>query len=102
MSTECFLYELRPGCGARYDELHEYVWPEVRQSLTNGGIADYTIYRRGELVITVLTRETKPAQVVEERTQRRLDAWTALLAPLFSRTQDERGAPLWAHSVFRL
>jgi L-rhamnose mutarotase len=38
LSTECFVYELAPGQGARYDELHRDVWPEVLQSLTTRSI----------------------------------------------------------------
>lgn len=100
--AECFVYELRPGCGPRYDDLHRNVWPEVQQSLRESGITDYAIYRRGELVITVITGHADGGPPPETGNQRRLDQWTALLAPLFAKTSDDAGEPMYADLVFRL
>lgn len=100
--TECFIYHLRPGCGPRYDELHRDVWPEVQLSLREGGTGDYSIYRRNNLVITVLARSDQPAPPVDKEGQRRLDEWAALLNPLFARTTDVNGEPLYADLIFRL
>lgn len=101
--TECFIYQLLPGCGPAYDKYHQVVWPEVQEDLRLLGYVDYAIYRRGDLVISVTTRHITAAP--RHRTpseQRRLDEWAARLKPLFAATMDENGEPLFAERKFQL
>jgi L-rhamnose mutarotase len=98
----CFIYRLASEAGPEYDARHAEVWPEMRQLLAAEGIHDYRIFRRGDLVISVLrstddfaeTRARLAASAVQQR-------WSASLAHLFAETQDERGLPLFAEEVFR-
>lgn len=97
----CFIYRLAPGAGHEYDARHEDVWPEMRELLTSVGIFDYHIFRREDLVISVLrsAQDLGAARAIlkESEVQRR---WSESLKGLFLETADEVGEPLWAEQVF--
>lgn len=98
---EVFVYKLRPGCEADYDRHHAAVWPEVIAELRGSGITEYTIHRRGTLVISVLRREDRTdAPELSPDARRRVDEWHDLMAPLFAAVQDETGEPLYAEKIF--
>lgn len=100
---EVFIYELRPGCEAAYDHHHSAVWPEVIAELRATGFDDYTIHRRGRLVITVARRAPQDEAVAAPpEVQRRVQAWQNLMAPLFESVTDEAGALLYADKIFDL
>ncbi|GGM33232.1 L-rhamnose mutarotase [Microbacterium saperdae] len=98
---EVFVYELRPECEDDYDRHHAAVWPEVIAELRGSGITEYTIHRRGSLVISVLRREERTqAPELSPEARRRVDEWHDLMAPLFAAVQDEAGEPLYAEKIF--
>jgi L-rhamnose mutarotase len=101
--TECFIYQLVPGQGPLYDRYHADVWPEVLESLRASGISDYSIYRRGDLVVSVWTRDVDaPAPTLSPEIRRRVEEWDVLMEPLFVAYQDENAQPLFAERIFRL
>lgn len=103
MQTECFIYELVPGLGPLYDQLHSNVWPEVLEYLHAVGISDYSIYRRGDLVISVWTRAVAaPQPELRIEIGQKVKEWNDLMEPLFATHQDEQGKPLLAERIFRL
>lgn len=103
LRTECFIYQLVPGQGPRYDSYHRDVWPEVLQSLRESGITDYSIYRRGDLVISVWTRDVAaPEPVLAPEVRQRVAEWNALTDAMLVAYQDQDGQPLFADRVFRL
>lgn len=103
LCTECFVYQLAPGQGGRYDELHRDVWPEVLESLRESGVTDYSIYRRGDLVISVWTRDVAaPAPTLTPDIRQKVEEWNALTDVLLTAYEDENGQPLFAERVFRL
>ena len=99
----CFVYRLLPGAGTEYDARHEQVWPELLDLISSVGVFDYHIFRRGELVISVLRcREdfaVARVRLAASDVQRR---WSESLKDLFMETMDHDGEPLWANEVFRL
>ena len=97
-SRECFIYRLRQGCEAEYEELHSRVWPEVIQQLRASGYVEYTIYRRGDLVISITRRAAD--HDAEGEVSPRVDEWQALMAPLFRETVDADGELLYARQIF--
>ncbi|RIJ77289.1 L-rhamnose mutarotase [Nakamurella silvestris] len=99
----CFVYDLADGAGPEYEALHRQVPPGVQRALSAGGAYDYSIFRRNDLVISVL-RAHRGLAAIERATaiEPKQPAWAASLAPLFARTTDENGLPLFAHRVFRL
>ena len=101
--AECFIYQLRPGCAEEYEKHHARVWPEVITALRGTGITEYTIYRRDDLVISVLRREAEPASgELPPAARARVEEWDALMAPLFLESADAQGVPLFATPIFDL
>ena len=45
-----FTLRLREGAGEEYDKAHSAVWPEMLAMLKRGGISEYSIFRRGDLL----------------------------------------------------
>ena len=57
MQRVAFLLRLKPGTEAAYDDAHRHVWPEMLALLKRAGISDYSIFRRGELLVLTMTIE---------------------------------------------
>lgn len=100
---ECVLYHLRPGAGPSYDAYHAEVWPEVRARLAENGFLDYSIFRRGDLVVSVYRRrpDANPPELDADAAALQ-ERWRALMAEHFESIVDEHGHPLLAERVFRL
>lgn len=98
----CHLYWLREGAEEEYERRHTSVWPALSALLDTAGIYDYSIFRRGRLLICVLrtrhgydhARDVTGASEVQAQ-------WTESLMHLFDEIADAEGEPLWAHRVFR-
>jgi L-rhamnose mutarotase len=79
-----FMLRLRPGSAEAYEQAHRAVWPEMLQMLKNAGISEYSIYRRGDLLILALRADDF------EATWSRIDKhpvnlrWQAAMAPYFA------------------
>lgn len=101
-SMICFIYHLVPGAGPEYDARHEAVWSEMRELLTIVGVHDYHIFRRGDLVVSVLRSDHDFAEakavLSASDVQRR---WSESLQGLFLETLDPAGEPLWADEIFQ-
>lgn len=100
-TQRCILYRLQPGAGPEYDRRHSQVPADVHASLCAQGVWDYSIFRRGDLVVSVLRDrpEATPLDPVHLAAQA---AWSESLADLFESIADPAGRPLTAHRVFRL
>lgn len=98
---ECFIYWLKPGAGPEYDRLHAQALPEIRERLRRRGAYDYSIFRRGDLVISVL-RHRPPEPYDDPALDELQQEWSQTLRPLFACIADVDGNRLTAHQVFRL
>ncbi|MFS0892871.1 L-rhamnose mutarotase [Microbacterium sp. 179-I 3D3 NHS] len=99
----CLVYRLRPGAGAEYDRRHRDILPGIVEMMSDAGFYDYSIFRRGELVITTFRTRAgfREAEAACQRSP--LQAiWGASLAHLFEEVADAAGEPLWAPRVFRI
>jgi L-rhamnose mutarotase len=54
MQRVAFCLRLKPGVGEAYDEAHREVWPEMLALLKRAGISEYSIFRRGELLVLTM------------------------------------------------
>lgn len=102
-NQQCFIYRLQPGAGEEYDRWHAQVFDGVIAGLKERGAYDYSIFRRGDLVITVV--RVLPGGPDIDAPGRDSDddqRWQALMAPLFENTTDAQGRPLRAERVFRM
>ena len=98
----CFyIYRLKPGMGAVYDERHRAVWPELLALIDAAGIYDYQIWRHEEIVVCRLrTRDGFSAASAATAASEVQQRWTASLADVFEATADAGGQPLWLTEVF--
>lgn len=51
MQRVCFLMEIIPGQEAEYEKRHREIWPELTAALSDAGVRNYTLFRRGTSVI---------------------------------------------------
>lgn len=51
MQRICFLMEVIPGREAEYQRRHDQIWPELVSALSDAGIRNYSLFRRGTTVI---------------------------------------------------
>ena len=83
MKRFAFILRLREGAGEAYDRAHREVWPEMREMLKRGGICEYSIFRRDNLVFLTFRA------VDFEATWSQFDnhpvnlRWQKAMAPLF-------------------
>ena len=45
-----FIVRLHEGAAEAYEKAHREVWPEMRDMLKSGGISEYSIFRRDNLL----------------------------------------------------
>jgi len=45
-----FMLRLREGAAEAYERAHQEIWPEMREMLKSGGISEYSIFRRDNLL----------------------------------------------------
>lgn len=79
MQRTCFTFELVPGQEEEYERRHQAVWPELVAELSAAGVANYTIFRRGGLVIAYAEcepdAETAFGRVAETDVNKRWNDW---------------------------
>jgi len=51
MQRVAFCLRLKQGAAEDYDKAHREVWPEMLALLKRAGISEYSIFRRGELLV---------------------------------------------------
>jgi len=74
-----FLLRLRPGMGEAYDRSHEQVWPEMLALLKRAGVAEYSIFRRDEMLVLVM-RVSDWARIEADPVN---TAWQKAMEPYF-------------------
>ena len=79
-----FVLRLRRGAEAAYDAAHRAVWPEMLALLKDAGISEYSIFRRGQLLVLTLRCvdfEASWSRIENDPVNRR---WQAAMAPFFA------------------
>lgn len=51
MQRVCFLMEVIAGREAEYQRRHDEIWPELVTALSDAGVRNYGLFRRGTTVI---------------------------------------------------
>lgn len=79
-----FMLHLREGAAEAYEEAHREIWPEMIEMLKRGGISEYSIFRRDNVLFLTF----KAADF--EATWSKFDhdpvnlRWQKTMAPLFA------------------
>ncbi len=83
-----FLLRLCPGAEEAYDAAHRSVWPEMLALLKHAGITEYSIFRRGTLLVLTLRCydfETTWTRIENDPINLR---WQAAMKPFFAEMND--------------
>ena len=83
MQRIAFQLRIRAGKEAEYDEAHRDVWPELLAEFESLGVAEYSIFRRGQdlfLYLHAPERNTLFEQLEASEVNQR---WQARMAPIF-------------------
>ena len=57
MPRYAFKLRIKPDAIEEYEREHKRVWPELLDKLKEGGISDYSVFRRGQDLTLVLRAE---------------------------------------------
>jgi L-rhamnose mutarotase len=79
-----FILRLRPGAEEAYEKAHREVWPEMLAMLKRGGISEYSIFRRDQLLFLTFRAvdfEATWSQFDNDPVNLR---WQQAMAPLFA------------------
>lgn len=79
-----FILRLREGAAEAYEKAHREIWPEMRDMLKQGGISEYSIFRRDNLLFLTFKAvdfEAAWSQFDNDPVNLR---WQEAMAPLFA------------------
>ncbi len=97
---------LAPEHAAEYIELHREVWPEILERLTDSQIHNYSIFRRGELLVAYFeyTGQDYDGDMAAVAADPRTRSWWAVVGPLQRPMPDRGDGEWWAHldEIFHL
>lgn len=89
MQRVAFCLRLKKGAAEAYDKAHREVWPEMLVLLKRAGISEYSIFRRGELLVLSMrvqdfdaTWDMIDRDPVNGRWQKEMSQYFELLEPL--------------------
>ncbi|UTX52654.1 L-rhamnose mutarotase [Leucobacter aridicollis] len=103
MNRFCYVFELVPGSEERYDAEHAELWEGVVEAMRDAGVTDFTLFRRGTLVVAVGTCLGSVAETFERLEHDPVNAaWSAHIRTLMLDPTDESGNLLFAPEVWRL
>lgn len=97
-----YIYRLKPGAGAAYDDVHARVPDDLLTLIKSVGIRDYTIWRHDEIVVCEFEATRGYRATIDALAGSPVQReWTRKMMPLFD-SIDNDGEPLWLREVFRL
>jgi L-rhamnose mutarotase len=83
-----FILRLREGAAEEYDRAHREIWPEMIEMLKRGGIREYSIFRRGNLLFLTLEAVDFESAFSQFDTEPVNLRWQAALGHLFEPHED--------------
>jgi L-rhamnose mutarotase len=90
LKRHAFILRLREGAAEAYERAHRDVWPEMLDMLKRGGISEYSIFRRDNLLFLTFRAvdfEATWSQFDNDPVNLR---WQATMAPLFAPDENLR------------
>lgn len=103
MERYCFTFELKPGAEAEYKRRHDEIWPEMLAALKESGIHNYTLFRRGLLVIGYAECEPTAKEAFARMGATDVDArWSRWFEDVIARRVEADGAAMVAEEVWHL
>lgn len=103
MERFCFTFEIYPGTEDEYKRRHDEIWPELVTAIKEGGISNYSLFRRGTTIIAYCECEpdaaTAFAKVGESEANTR---WSTWFEDVIVSLTDEQGELFTAQEVWHL
>ncbi len=103
MERLCFLMHLHEGREAEYEQRHADLWPDMQAALLDAGFTNYSLFRRGTLVVAyaecVPDAATVLATIGDSEVNRR---WGESFVDIIESMTDNSGELLTAREVWHL
>lgn len=98
MKRMCRIVHLAPGAREEYLRLHGQVWPEIEARLTAAGISNYSIFSRGDLVISYYeyAGDDHDGDIAAMADHEPSQRWWALTAACQQPLPDASAGELWS------
>jgi L-rhamnose mutarotase len=95
MERLCFVIELNPGQQAKYDRVHQEMFPDMRDALVEAGYTNYTIFRLRTTVVGYAECEPDVATVLDRMAAHPVSAqWSSALSGV-AHSGLELADPVW-------
>ena len=103
MERICFFMEIIPGQEAEYQRRHDEIWPELVTALTEAGVGNYSLFRRGTTVTAYAECTPEAATAFARVGATEVNArWAAWFSEVLVELTDENGNLVRADEVWHL
>ncbi|GAA1572382.1 L-rhamnose mutarotase [Leucobacter aridicollis] len=103
MNRFCYLFDIIPGSEQRYADEHATLWDGVAEAMRDAGVTEYTLFRRGTLVIATGSCNGPVSETFARLERDPVNAaWSAHIRSLMIDPTDDDGRLLFAAEVWQL
>lgn len=103
MERLCFLMHLHEGKQAEYERRHAELWPDMHRAVLEAGFTNYSLFRRGTMVIAYVECVPDAATVLDAIGADAVNTrWAESFADIIESMSDEHGKLLSADEVWHL
>lgn len=103
MERLCFFIHLNEGKEAEYEQRHDELWPDMHAALLDAGFTNYSLFRRGTLVVAYAECTPDASSVLTaigaSEVNRR---WAESFADIIMSMADDSGELLVADELWHL
>jgi L-rhamnose mutarotase len=101
MERTCFTFRLREGAEEEYERRHQDVWPELLRVLSESGVRNYTLFRRGRGIVAYCECHPDAATAFGAVGRTEVNTkWANWFADLIEDLTDENGQLNYAREVW--
>ena len=103
MERVCFSFELFEGKEDEYKKRHDEIWPELVEVIQNAGLKNYSLFRRGTLVIGYVEAHPDAATAFAKVGESEFNSkWSEWFRDLIVNQKDNHGKILRFTEVWHL
>lgn len=103
MERLCFVMHLHEGKQAEYERRHADLWPDMHRAVLDAGFTNYSLFRRGTMVIAYVECVPDAASVLAAIGANSVNArWAESFGDIIESMTDESGQLLRADEVWHL
>ena len=103
MERVCFTFEIRPGTEAEYKRRHDEIWPELVDAIKEAGFANYSLFRRGTMIVAYVECHPDVATAFEQLGPAEVNArWSKWFEDVIVALTDEKGELFRLEEVWHL